>query len=86
MEENDALTRLQKIFVACFGTTPGEKFDASEYKRGWLPTWDSVAHMMMVAELEDTFDVTLDVDDVIDMESYAQVVRILKRLNVDVEE
>ena len=35
-----------------------------------IPQWDSVAHMAVVAEIEDAFDVMLEVDDVIGMSSY----------------
>ena len=36
--------------------------------------WDSVAHMAIVAEIEDQFDIMLDVDEVLDMSSFAVAV------------
>ena len=35
-----------------------------------IPEWDSVGHMTMVGSLEDTFKITLDMDDIIDFSSF----------------
>ena len=31
-----------------------------------IPEWDSVGHMSMIAELEEVFEVMLEMDDIID--------------------
>jgi acyl carrier protein len=36
-----------------------------------IPEWDSVAHMAIIAEIEDVFDIMIDTDDVIGMSSFA---------------
>lgn len=41
--------------------------------------WDSVAHMTLIAGLEDKFDCMLDMDDIIDMSSFDKSVEILKK-------
>ncbi|PID97148.1 MAG: acyl carrier protein [Actinomycetales bacterium] len=48
-----------------------------------IEEWDSVAHMRLVAEIEDTFDVMLDTDEVIGMSSFAIACDTLQRLGVD---
>ena len=40
--------------------------------------WDSVGHMTLVANLEDTFDIMMETDDIIDLSSYAKGLEILK--------
>jgi acyl carrier protein len=50
-----------------------------------IEQWDSVAHMVLIAELEDRFDVMLDTDDVIDMSSFDKAVEILGKYEVDFE-
>ena len=45
--------------------------------------WDSVAHMAIVADLEDNFEIMLDIDDVIDMSSFHESLRILQKYEVD---
>lgn len=46
--------------------------------------WDSVGHMVLIAELESRFNVALDTDDVVEMSSYAIAVEILRRYGVAV--
>lgn len=41
--------------------------------------WDSVAHMTLVAGLEEAFDCMLDMDDILDMSSYDKVVEIMAK-------
>jgi acyl carrier protein len=49
---------------------------------GEHPHWDSVGHMALVAEIEDTFGVMLDTGDVLGLLSYANAVEVLQRLEV----
>ncbi len=44
-----------------------------------IPEWDSVAHMALVAELEAAFDIMLDTDDIIDMNSVGKAKEILSK-------
>lgn len=39
--------------------------------------WDSVGHMTLVANLEDTFDIMMETDDIIDLSSYEKGIEIL---------
>ena len=41
--------------------------------------WDSMAQLNIVVELESEFDVTLEPEDIANMKSYADIIRILKR-------
>lgn len=45
--------------------------------------WDSVAHMVLMATLEDTFDIMMDTDDVIDFSSFEKGKEILGKYNVE---
>lgn len=45
--------------------------------------WDSVAHMVLMATLEEAFDIMLDTDDVIDFSSYEKGKDILKKYNIE---
>ncbi len=44
-----------------------------------IPQWDSVGHMALVAEIENTFNVTLDTDDIIGMSDFAKTIEILRK-------
>ena len=48
-----------------------------------IPEWDSVGHMTLVSQLEDTFDIMMETDDIIDFESYEKGLDILKKYHVD---
>jgi acyl carrier protein len=40
--------------------------------------WDSVAHLKLVAELENVFDVMFDADEILAMSSYDKAIELLK--------
>ena len=46
--------------------------------------WDSVGHMGLMAEIEEAFDIQLEMDDVIDFGSYDKGKEILKKYNVEI--
>lgn len=49
--------------------------DALVYNQ--FPGWDSVAHMTIVAKLEESFDCMLDMQDILDMSSFQKAVYIM---------
>ena len=51
-----------------------------------IPAWDSVGHMGLVAALEDEFDIEMEIDDIIDMSSYAKGKEILAKYGVNLNE
>lgn len=52
----------------------------AEYQK--VPTWDSVAHMGLVAAIEEAFDIMIDTDDVIDMSSFKKACEIVEKYGV----
>ena len=44
-----------------------------------ITEWDSIGHMSLVAELEDKFDIMMEMDDIIEMSSYEKGIEILKK-------
>ena len=55
--------------------------DSLEYQS--IEQWDSISHMMLIAELEDVFDVEIDTDDVIDMSSVAKAKEIITKHGIE---
>ncbi len=47
-------------------------------------SWDSVAHMAIVAAIETAFDIMLDTDDVIEMSSFVKCKEIITKYGVDI--
>ena len=48
-----------------------------------IEQWDSISHMMLIAELEDVFDIELDTDDVINMSSVAMAKKIITKYQIE---
>ncbi|MBM2814365.1 MAG: acyl carrier protein [Ignavibacteria bacterium] len=44
--------------------------------------WDSVAHMKLIAAIEDAFDIMLDTDDVIDMSSFSKAKELIGKYDI----
>ena len=63
----------------------GESLIGSELKYESIDEWDSIGHMSLIAELEDTFDISMEMDDIIDFSSYNKGIELLKKYNIDVE-
>lgn len=57
----------------------GPDVDRSTLEYNVTPGWDSVAHMTLVAGLEEQFDCMLEIDDILDMRNYEKVVEIMTK-------
>lgn len=62
--------KLRQIFASSLNIKIDDVHDDLKYAT--IPEWDSVAHMALVAAIEDGFDIMLDAEDVIDMSSFAK--------------
>jgi acyl carrier protein len=74
------LKSVQQVFSETLGIEIEQVVDDLEYNS--ITEWDSVAHMGLIAALEDTFDVMIETDDVIDMNSVAMAKKILVKYGV----
>ena len=59
-----------------------ETFQIEELQLTWLAyqgvkSWDSIGHMALVAALEETFDIMMETDDIINMSSFEKGKEIL---------
>lgn len=74
----DTVDRLKVAFSEGLGL-PIESIGWSTLVYRGIPEWDSVAHMQVVAEIEDAFDIMLETDDVIGMSSFEEAKVILTK-------
>lgn len=77
---DDTLAKIRQAFTAVMPIAADQVVDSLAY--GACPEWDSLAHMALVAELENAFGVMLDTEDIIAMSSVAEIRRILARQGV----
>lgn len=77
------MTNLEK-YIAAFQENLGvseDELETLEYQG--IAAWDSVGHMTLMAALEDTFDIMLDTDDIIDFSSFQKGKEILKKYEIE---
>ena len=74
------LEKFNKVFTETFEITE-DKLEGLKYQS--IEKWDSIAHMGIIAALEDTFDIMLDTDDIIDLSSYEHGKEILAKYDLE---
>ncbi|MFT7721743.1 MAG: acyl carrier protein [Roseateles sp.] len=69
--------KLRATFAEALGTTADQITDTTTYSE--FPNWDSVAHMALIAAIEESFDIMIDAEDVIDMSNFAKAKQIVAK-------
>jgi acyl carrier protein len=69
--------KLKTIFAESLGINENLIIDTLRYAE--IPQWDSVAHMALVAAIEEGFDIMIDTEDVIDMSSFEKAKQIVTK-------
>ncbi len=69
--------KLKSIFAESLGVDQSIVTDDLRYAE--IPQWDSVAHMALVAAIEEGFDIMIDTEDVIDMSSFEKAKQIVTK-------
>lgn len=76
------LEKYNKIFRGMF-RKKDEELPGLRYRNH--PLWDSIGHMDLIGELEETFDIRIDTQDVLDFTSYEKGKEVLARYGVTIE-
>ena len=74
------IDKYAQVFVDSFGVEKSTLDDKFVYQ--CVPTWDSVGHMSMIAALEETFDIMMETDDIVDFSSYTKGMELLGKYGV----
>jgi acyl carrier protein len=69
------LSDVQNAFKTTFDVDP--RLVSFETTSSDIPGWDSVGHLSLASNLEQSFGISLDVDDLMEMESVREIVRII---------
>ncbi len=77
------MTNLEKYNEAFKTVFSIENADLEDYTYQATQAWDSVGHIQLIAELEETFDIMMDADDIIDFSSYKKGKEILKKYEIE---
>ena len=72
--------KYEQVFINCFSVDSSVLNDKFVYQS--IPEWDSVGHMGIIAELEETFNIMMEMDDIIDFSSFTEGIKILSKYGV----
>ena len=73
--------KYNKVFTESFSINESKLGDNLEYNS--IPEWDSVGHMSLIAELEEAFDIMMEMDDIIDFSSYKKGLELVAKYGVE---
>lgn len=76
-----ALEKYNSIFMSVFDVSEAELNEGFTFKD--TENWNSMAHLTLITELEDAFEIMFDTDDVLHYGSYLNGIEILKRYGVE---
>ena len=73
--------KYDQAFIESFSIDESKLGDNLEYNT--IPEWDSVGHMALIAELEEVFDIMMEMDDIIDFSSYKKGFELIAKYEVE---
>jgi acyl carrier protein len=73
---SDLLSNIQRAFHEAFDIDP--QLVSMDTTPPDVPGWDSVGHLALASSLESVFDVSFDVDELMEMENVREIARIIQ--------
>ena len=77
------MTNLEKYTNTFVETFKIEANKIEDLKYQAILAWDSVGHMTLIAALEETFDIMMDTDDIINLSSFEKGKEIVAKYGVE---
>jgi acyl carrier protein len=74
------LEKYRQIFSTMF-KVPLDEVETLEYQA--ILSWDSLGHMELMTALENDFNISLDIDDIIDFSSFQAGQKILQKYGIE---
>ena len=72
--------KYDQAFLSCFSINKDSVGDDLKYNS--ISEWDSVGHMSLISELEEVFDIMMEMDDIIDFSSYRKGFELVSKYGV----
>ena len=76
--------KYQNIFMEIFSVDATDLNSSFNFKD--VEKWDSLTHLTLISELEDTFDVMFETEDILHFGGYENGKKILARYGVEFED
>lgn len=77
------IKKYKLIFIENFNVDEDDLNDAFTYDS--IPGWDSIAHVALVGAIEDSFDIMLDTEDILEFNSFKSGIAILEKYGIEWE-
>ena len=81
MPDASNIEKYENAFIESFNIEKSMLNEELKYES--IPEWDSVGHMTMISNLEEVFDIVMEMDDIIDFSSFEIGKEILKKYKID---
>ena len=81
MQDASNIEKYENAFIESFDIEKSMLNEELKYES--IPEWDSVGHMTMISNLEEVFDIVMEMDDIIDFSSFEIGKEILKKYKID---
>jgi acyl carrier protein len=75
------LEKYNEVFISCFLVTEDQLPNLS-YQL--VSVWDSVGHMALIAAIEESFEISVQPEDIFTFRSYENGKEMLKKYNIDI--
>ncbi|SHI24238.1 acyl carrier protein [Desulfosporosinus lacus] len=74
------LKKYNKVFTTLFNISDNQL--NKDFTFNNVEDWDSIVHLSLITELEDTFNVMLETEDILSFGSYENGMRILEKYEI----
>ena len=72
--------KYQDIFIKSLSMEAKKFNDKIKYNE--IPEWDSIGHMTLMSGLEESFNIAIDTDDIVDFSSFKKGLEILGKYGI----
>ncbi|BFM45428.1 hypothetical protein CFS9_40690 [Flavobacterium sp. CFS9] len=76
------IEQLHGVFARAFEIPVESVNDGLEYQA--IAEWDSMSHLVLVEELESTYKISIEMEDILEMGSVAKIKDILKKYGFEI--
>ncbi len=70
-------SKLQQAFQRSLNLSTGTEYNTLEFAKS--SGWDSIAHLQLIAAIEEEFSIMIDTNDMLAMSSYPKAVEIVRK-------
>lgn len=78
----NTIAQLHQVFANAFEIPVDAVNDQLEYQG--ITEWDSMSHLVLVQELESTYNIAIEMEDILEMGSVEKIKDILKKYGLDI--